>query len=214
MKKFKSILCGALAFMAGSVALSACGVKTEPQTDPTEQTAVVGTKTTISLAEAKKIIVKALAINDNFQTQSLSTMALQTASANEGNRDIFQKLGRFNANDYEYEIDINTNEKLSESRGVIKAIYQNGFQTFLSDYDVLFKKYVVNGDCYTKSKSRGVEHKSNVDVKGELSGYQALFDDKAFDIIYGDTAIKEIKQNGYSITYKVMQKITCFIVLF
>ena len=98
----------ALAFVAGSVALSACGVKTEPQTDPTEQTAVVGSKTTISLAEAERLIVSALSIDNNqLQTQSTRGMVLHAADASEGNRDIFEKLGNFTFDERNYDNEVN-----------------------------------------------------------------------------------------------------------
>ena len=198
MKKFKSILCGALAFVAGSVALSACGVKTEPQTDPTEQTAVVGSKTIISLAEAKKIIVKALAINDNSQTQSLSTMALQTASAEEGNRDIMEKLGRFNASSYCKHTDVETDiEIIDESLENIEMFYQGKVKIALLKDS---KRYYSGSILYSLDNDNMVQIETRDDYNTQLSSVRALFKDEAFDKIYDENATKETNQNGYSIT--------------
>ena len=65
MKKLKSILCITFAFILTAIILCACGINNNKQTQK------VGTKTTISLAEAKQLIVSALAI-DNNQLQSKS----------------------------------------------------------------------------------------------------------------------------------------------
>jgi len=204
MKKFKSILCGVLAFVAGSVALSACGVKTEPQTDPAEQTAVVGSKTTISLAEAERLIVSALSIDNNqLQTQSTRGMVLHAADASEGNRDIFEKLGNFTFDERNYDNEVNDpmNENgLHHFSG--QAIYnEQKFKTALikdgNEQEVYYsndKSLYFIGDIATIKPESGFGVASNFII------YQSLFADKAFDNIYADTATKEINKDGYSIT--------------
>lgn len=203
MKKLKSILCGALAFVAGSLVLSACGAKTEPNKTPEQQQeqqqSTVGTKTTISLAEAKRIIVNALAINNNqLQTQSTKGMRLYAASAEEGNRDTFEKLGKFDIYDYQYSTNPETDEKLSESLVIGKAIYHNGFQTCSMNFDDIVEKYWVNGEYFELYGS--VRYDSNIKFNENFGSYQELFEEEAFDRVYDDTATKEINKDGYSIT--------------
>ena len=206
MKKFKSILCGAMAFVAGSVVLSACGAKTEPNETPTQQQeqqqeqqqSTVGTKTLISLAEAKEIIVKALAINDNSQTQSLSTMTLRTASANEGNRDIMEKLGRFNASCYCKRTDVETDKEIiDESLENIEMFYQGKVKIALLKDS---KRYYSGSTLYSLDNDNMVDETPCDDYNTQLSSVRALFKDEAFDKIYDENATKETNQNGYSIT--------------
>ena len=202
MKKFKSILCGAMAFVAGSVVLSACGAKTNPNENPTQQEeqqqqeTAVGTKTTISLAEAKKLIVSALAIDNKLSTQSTNGIRVYAADASEGNRDVYEKLGKFSINQHSCYTNPKTNEKLSEYSSIGIATYHNGFQTFLMDEGDV-KIYWVNGEFFELYGN--VDYSTNTEFKESFGGYQELFEDEAFDIIYKG-ATKETLKDGYSIT--------------
>ena len=223
MKKFKSILCGALAFVAGSVALSACGVKTktqEPTQQEQQQQEAVETKTIISLAEAKEIIVKALAIEDNqLQTQSTKGMMLHAASAEEGNRDIFEKMGRFTADELTTSISITTKEEIMKVHNNIEAVYHNQhFETCLQTHS--YFEYVYSGNVRNRyaGNSTGyfvdnneyvlneytsgdqVHCNENITADSELMGYKTLFSDETFDKVYDSNVIKENNKDGYSIT--------------
>lgn len=214
MKKFKSILCGALAFVAGSVALSACGVKTEPQTDPTEQTAVVGTKTTISLAEAERIIVNALAIDNNqLQTQSTRGMVLHAADASEGNRDIMKKLGKFTLTQNFTVVDMNGNEtQKNHMNGIInynqdcqfESGLMNETNTFSNGSYTIKNIYLSGSHCYKQEGSSknepSVDIVKDFDAQSYSAALLAVFSDEAFDKVYDKYATKEITENGYSLT--------------
>ncbi|MCQ2382978.1 MAG: hypothetical protein MJ060_04100 [Clostridia bacterium] len=210
MKKFKSILCGALAFVAGSVVLSACGAKTEPNETPTQQQEqqqeiTVGAKTIIPLSEAKAIILRALAIEDNqLQTQSTRGMVLHATDASEGNRDILEKLGNFTFDERDYDNEINDDpmneDGLHHFSG--QATYDgHEFKTALIKEGNGQEVYYSNseslrffGDVATIKPEPGYGEAGNFII------YQSLFDDEAFDNIYDDTATKETNKDGYSIT--------------
>lgn len=209
MKKFKSILCGALAFLAGSVALSACGVKTEPQTDPTEQTAVVGTKTTISLAEAERLIVSALAIDNNqLQTQSTRGKVLHAADASEGNRDVFEKLGNFTFDELQYNHRDNDDKLHDVNHFNGQAIYSNSnYKTVFATRDADWESYPIHEFYYNNGQGLdftgdidNIRQNNNFDNFCSFTMYKSLFDNETFDSVYDNTATKEINQEGYSIT--------------
>jgi len=213
MKKLKSILCGALAFVAGSLVLSACGVKTNPNENPTQQEeqqqqeTAVGTKTTISLAEAKRIIVNALAIDNNqLQTQSTRGMVLHAADVSEGNRDIFEKMGNFTFDERDYDNEVNdpmnenglhhfTGQATYNGHEFKTALIKdgNGQEVYCSNSESLY----FTGDVATIKAERGYGVASNFIM---YQMYQSLFADEAFDSVYDDTATKEINKDGYSIT--------------
>ena len=188
-----------MAFVAGSVVLSACGAKTEPNETPTQQQeqqqSMVGTKTIISLAEAERLIVSALAIDNNqLQTQSTNSMRVFAASANEGNRDVLEKLCLFNYH-------ISMDESDIESGDVF---YKNGnfkrcLRTLTWEDKEQVEYYDEDGNCYTKYRDH-TSHEDGNYGNDYLCYLQILFADEAFDRIYDDNATKETNQDGYSIT--------------
>ena len=210
MKKFKSILCGALAFVAGSVALSACGAKTkteEPIQQEQQQEITVGTKTTISLAEAERIIVKALAIDNNqLQTQSTRGMVLHAADASEGNRDILEKLGRFVCNIESINTSINPSQIIKYNNYYQACYKNNNFQSclFNSKINGVFDMQgYYEHKCYIK-RDTGIQELGTItddnNVNTQFSIIKTLFADEAFDSVYDDKATKETNKDGYSIT--------------
>lgn len=199
-----------MAFVAGSVVLSACGAKTNPNENPTQQEeqqqqeTAVGTKTTISLAEAERLIVSALAIDNNqLQTQSTRGKVLHAADASEGNRDIFEKLGNFTFDERDYDNEVNDpmNENgLHYFNG--QATYNGyGFKTALIKDGNGQEVYYSNGESlYFTGDIATIKPESGFGVASNFIIYQSLFADDAFDSIYDDTATKEINKDGYSIT--------------
>ena len=192
MKKLKSILCITFAFILTAIVLCACGINNKENNR-------VGTKTTISLAEAERIIVKALAIDNNqLQTQSTRGMVLQAADASEGNRDIFEKLGRFDISQYTYWMNAETNEEQSNFSFTGKALYHNGFEICWMNKSIHGpERYWTNGEQFGLTDP--INYKTT-EFSEEFTCYQELFEEETFDSIYNDKATKEINKDGYSIT--------------
>jgi len=206
MKKLKSILCIIFAFILTAIVLCACGINNK-------ENQKVGTKTMISLTEAKQLIVSALAINNNqLQTQSTNGMRVFAASANEGNRDIMEKLGRFSYNEYITETDIETAQEVGNTYVIAEMLYESEIKKCLMENNWDTKPIIDYFDsdnhiCYTyddeKEDDEKISSRTYSDEELNINRFayvRALFKDEAFDSIYDDTATKEINQNGYSIT--------------
>lgn len=200
MKKFKSILCITFAFILTAIVLCACGINNK------ENQEVVGTKTTISLAEAERIIVKALAIDNKLSTQSTRGMVLHTADASEGNRDILEKLGRFVCNIESINTSINSSQ-IIKFNNYYQAFYKNNnFQSclFNSKINGVFDMQgYYEHKCYIK-RDTGIQELGTItddnNVNTQFSIIKTLFADEAFDSVYDDKATKETNKDGYSIT--------------
>ena len=204
MKKFKSILCGALAFVAGSLVLSACGAKTEQQETPAEQTETISTKTMISLAEAKKIIIHALAIEED--DGKLHTQAVDET----GNRDVMEKMGKFTWKESLVNTRFETNEtgkKVYEQNSEGIANYKENIALGRLDYGSFdfSERYVANNIHYDRYNGNdlSVGHLDNFGVTMVSADY---FTDAAFANLYKNEVIKETVEGGYNLTFSASIK--------
>lgn len=225
MKKLRSLICVALMFTVAAFVLVGCGSKADNADDNK-----VGTKTTISLAEAKTIIVNALAINE-----------LKPAAVEQGNRNLLEKLGKFTLLNTGVQEAVSTGKTspLTNVSGTLK--YKNGaYAKYLLGMDVALVDDGEKTDCYfdgvnsylhygeTTSLLGGASSKSgssNENTSGSESGFvsgaltsitltvfnvvksylgvlQNCFSDEAFASVYKneDGVEKVIVENGYTLT--------------
>ncbi len=193
MKKLKSILSVALILIVSSLCLIGCK----------------SNNNTISLAEAKTIIVNALAIQ---QAQATSASQNQT-----GNRDILEKLGsvEISASSGTKTFPEDTTYATQTMQGYYE--YSNGlFQKYLMEmystqnsYSETTKEY--SADCQTVFISTNDEISTATIQPNQALGYSetlggmyiqilnALFTDKAFEIAYDDTVKRVSTSTGFNL---------------
>ena len=212
MKKLKSILCITFAFILTAIVLCACGINNNKGNQ-------VGTKTTISLAEAKRIIVNALAIDNNqLQTQSTRGMVLHAADVSEGNRDIFEKLGEFTWTETMINTVIESNEKdglfcngiIKYNKGVTEALITEGNIPENTRRDNYIFDNIVHTIEYEFRNNEKLNIESIPDAQylenRRFAAVKDYFTDDAFAILYEDDVIKETTKTNYSLTFNTTLK--------
>lgn len=201
MKKLSSILCVAICVIVGAMMFSGCGSNKSKN------------QSTITLAEAKTVIVNALKI-DKVQSQAV-TYAL--SDDEQENRDLLEKLGKFTVvcvgKSYSYP----SNQKLSEQSFNGNFEYKDGY--FLK-YDLSLnganylnmKEYLNDGTVYINN-NENITTQEATDTRG--FGYansmgesyilmlDSLFSDKAFEKVYKKDVVKDTTSDGYSFTLKL-----------
>ncbi|MCM1404267.1 MAG: hypothetical protein NC133_02060 [Prevotella sp.] len=201
MKKFRLFLCLVCVLVVG-LTFGACGT---PQKDTNEQPGPL--QTTITLAEAKEIIVNALAI----ESLQMHTMA---ATDGQGNRDLLEKMGKFTLDEVRTDVDVDTQKTFYKSRS--NGIYQYHNYTFENFYsndlsadyeynpgEYEFEYYATDGQGYKKQNNRVAKINENIFeayCTDRFAMVKALFYDEAFSSVYGNEAIKVSHDNGYSLT--------------
>lgn len=210
MKKFKSILCMALMLVVGCVAFVGCGPKKEDNPPP-------AIETTITLAEAKTMIVNALAI-DEPQAQVMTYALADTTE--QGNRDFWAKY-------HNAELVVSTLANNSESWNATCVIYknnnitkfhsseQNGSTKIYSPNKDEYKVYYFNngqGKIETYTSISEIKNSSLISVFDEtiIFPLRTLFKDNAFNKFYDNSVNKSSTQTKdvftLSIDYKEIFK--------
>ena len=178
------------------------------------------TVSTISLSEAKTIIVNALEIEEP-QTQVL-TYALNEQTEN-GNRDLLEKLGKFSVLTTENAFNYQTNDEVLNQSFNGNFVYSNSFFTqYLVEMNIMqdtdnsqgtIKEYLSNNNVYIKYNDGETISQTAEDTRGfgyantmgqaYIAQLDALFTDKAFDMVYQDVVTRESTENGYNLTLKL-----------
>lgn len=176
MKKIKTLFCLMLVFVVGGVLFAGCNKPTS-----------------LTLSEAQEVIVNALAVSETSKSE---------VNAQEGNRNIFIKLGKA-------DINIKGNTDLGESFGgkVERAddkwtkyslSASNGTAEYLAD-NVVFTKI---DDEVTESTYEEAIFPIYLQMF-EAVFVDDLFTDDAFNTIYNDKVTKSATKNGYSLTMDI-----------
>lgn len=176
MKKIKTLFCLMLVFVVGGVLFAGCNKSTS-----------------LTLSEAQEVIVNALAVSETSKSE---------VNAQEGNRNIFIKLGKA-------DINIKGNTDLGESFGgkVERAddkwtkyslSASNGTTEYLAD-NVVFTKI---DDEVTESTYEEAIFPIYLQMF-EAVFVDDLFTDDAFNTIYNDKVTKNATKNGYSLTMDI-----------
>ncbi|MBP3432047.1 MAG: hypothetical protein J6K39_04265, partial [Clostridia bacterium] len=198
MKKFKPILCVALMLAFGGLSLVGCGT----------------TQTTITLDEAKTIIVNALAIEEP-QAHALQIGANEAAE-DEGNRNIFVKFG---ITSLSCKTDAYSGEALTRkldqpclldktggtwNKYVINlTTIQNGKTTVDNEYydgNMVYSYMNYGTPSYSKSEFEGTYSGVGKNRSQQLIIYDIMFSDKVFENCYSKEVIKTLTSSGFSLT--------------
>lgn len=190
MKKLKLILCMAFMFVIGCACLVACNTKEE---NPPNQT------TTITLAEAKTIIVNALAINEPSQ------LMLATANEqNEGNRDLLEKLGKFTFSNVAQAVKADDPSFIYQSgtgssTGTME--YKSGSTTkFIMSMDNVENYYYDNDTTYVYGDDNQCHILgSNTMARSLSDSLKNIFSETAFDYAFKNNVNKVTTNNSYTL---------------
>lgn len=169
-QKIKMILSSALVFVLGVMVLSACGTKNN------------NSQNALTLAEAKAIIVNALAVEGK-----------------ENNRNLIEKLGRF---DYYNSYKNDFFESSEYHDGVyLKCVSQETYNGSIIKY------YHLEGEGsyqYNSNRDPKVEMGNYACAdSNSMFGNGLWFTDEFFNVCYQNTVEKKVNQNGYSLILKM-----------
>lgn len=157
------------------------------------------TTTTISLSEAKTIIVNALEIEEP-QTQVL-TYTLNEQAEN-GNRDIFEKLGLFTYSEKAVAIEYETGQDLSNQFTQISGQYSyknSEYVKYLASLGDSELFYLTNGIRYYNDGSTTQTVQSTFIDEYNIILCNA-FNNELFDNAYQQDVEKETLSSGYTLT--------------
>lgn len=229
MKKLRSLFIIMLCFCMTT--LVACGKNTNFDDNPSIPDAPsTPTTSTITITEAKEIIVNALAINETTTVSYASNSSAQTS-----NRDIYEKLGKFKLTYNENEESTNNstlfNADMSYKNGKINKIsstltktadtpnttpyvsINEDDSTGIVDSPLLYRNiteklystdcntyYYFNQTANTKKKITQIDFDNLSYSIIYLSSFQTIFTDSAFESLFNVSVTKTQTTNGYSLT--------------
>ena len=153
------------------------------------------TTTTINLNEAKEIIINALSIE---QAQ------VMTFAGNEGNRDIFEKLGKFSVNSkiYQEEQLIQTENTVAEyANNSFLQLYSQQTQTeYMTENTIESELYITLQQVY--QLTNGVVSASQLpeQMMQSFTLFNNALAEECFQSGYDEDVIKQTGQDGFSLT--------------
>ena len=153
MNKLKSFLCALLTFITCAVLFVGCGAERPIEPPPTPPAT-----TTISLAEAKAIILNALALDGQGGVTPQSVQV--------GNRDFLEKLGKFTftSDEYLWDVDKKVINEEYHSRGNFEYANYDFLSYYLcnSEFDQpTSEACLADGTVYVKDLETGLIREQN-----------------------------------------------------
>lgn len=197
MNKLKSFLCGLLTFMVCAVLFVGCGAGQPTEPTPTPPTPPTITTTTISLAEAKAIILNALALDEQ------GSVAPQSVQA--GNRDFLEKLGKFTftSDEYLWDVDKKVIDQEYHSCGNFEYANYDFVSYYLCDSEFdqpTSEVCLADGTVYVNNLKTGLIREQNKEAIDWANILNCFLTEESFNYVYKDEVQKVTTDAGFSLS--------------